>query len=105
MQETIRRIMENMIHKSGQEVDMTVTANIIETLPWIDYSEVFEKIEERGKAEGKAEGFAEAQMKIALNAFERVKHGGNRDRIVETLKDLGIPDEVIRAAHKQTETR
>jgi hypothetical protein len=52
MQETIRRIMENMIYKSGQEVDMTMTANII-----------------------------------------------------ETLKSFGVPDEIINAARKQTESQ
>jgi len=33
----------------------------MDTLPWIDYRELFKKIEERGRTAGKAEGIAEGK--------------------------------------------
>jgi len=55
MQDTIRKTIENTVNKSKEEVDVTMTTNIIETLPWTDYKEFYEKIEERGKTEGRIE--------------------------------------------------
>jgi hypothetical protein len=104
MQETIRKTMENIIAKSEQEVDFVMETNIIETLPWIDYSEVFRKLEERGKAKGIAEGIAEGivkrDMEIAQRAFMRLDHGGNVSEVTNMLKDLGVADTVIKAAQK-----
>ena len=62
MQDTIRKTMENVIIKSKQEVNFAMTTDIIETLPWIDYSEVFARVEELGRAEGRAEGKAEGRI-------------------------------------------
>jgi predicted transposase YdaD len=88
-----------------------MTTNIVETLPWIDYGEVFTKLEERGKTEGKiegkiegkAEGRAERDMEIALKIYARQKQGANMSVLTQTLKELGISDEVIAAARKQHE--
>ena len=48
--------------------------NIKETLPWVDYGEIFRKLEERGiakgKAEGKAEGIAEIIGSMLANKVE-----------------------------------
>jgi predicted transposase YdaD len=86
------------------EVDMTINADILETLPWIDYSEVFEKIEARGRTEGKTEGRtegkAERDMEIALNAFTKWKKL-DAPAIAENLKSLGISEAVVEAARKQ----
>ena len=79
------------------EVDFDMTTNIMETLPWIDYEEIFTEIEERGKAEGKAE----RDMEIALKAFAGLDAGNSLTAIVNTLKELGIPDHVIEAVRRQ----
>ena len=146
MQDTIRKTMENAIVKSGQEVDITMTTNITETLPWIDYRELFEKLEERskavgraeGKAEGKAEGIAEGEargkaegkaegiaegkaegiaegeargkaegiaerdMEISIKAFQKLSSGRSADEIIRSLQELGISDDVIKAACEQS---
>jgi hypothetical protein len=72
MEDTIRKTAENTIIKSKMEADVTMTSNILETLPWIDYREVFEKIEARSKAEGIAEGKAEG---IAEGKAEGIAEG------------------------------
>jgi len=61
MQDTIRKTIENVIVKSQEEVGAIMTTDILETIPCIDYLEVFAKIEERGRAEGKTEGMAEGK--------------------------------------------
>jgi len=107
MQDTIRKTMENVIIRSKKEVDAAMTTNIVETLPWIDYREAFERLEERGRAEGeakgKAEGKAERDMEIALKAFGSLNLGESLTAITNTLKELGIPDNAIESARKQTE--
>ena len=100
MQDTIRKTMENTIIKSKQEVGFTMTTNIVETLPWIDYRAVFAQFEERGKAEGKAE----RDMEIALKAFGQLGGGKSLSAITSELKDFGIPDDIIEAACVQTGT-
>ena len=84
-----------------------MTTNITETLPWVDYREVFTKLEERGRAEGKAEGEAkgkaETQMDIAVKAFARVGRGKDPKVIVEMLKDLEIPMPIIEAARAEAD--
>jgi predicted transposase/invertase (TIGR01784 family) len=72
MQDTIKKTMDNVIIKSKQqEVGKIMTTDIVETLPWIDYSEVCERIEEhaiaKGKAEGEAKGKAEGKAEIVRN--------------------------------------
>ncbi len=107
MQETIRKTLENCVAKADKEVDVAVTTNIVETLPWIDYGEVFRKLEERGKvegrAEGKAEGRTERDMEITRKMFDSQKPGANLSALTKTLRDLGISDEIIESARKQYE--
>jgi hypothetical protein len=100
MQDTIRKTLENVIVRSDEEVDITMTTNIIETLPWIDYKEVFTKLEERGREEGRAE----RDMEIALKLFSQRKQGSNLSALIQAMEDLGISKEVIGAARKQYET-
>jgi hypothetical protein len=95
MQDTIRKTAENTISRAGMEVDLDMAANIVETLPWIDYREVFEKIEDRGKDKGKME----REMEIAENAFKNAD--ASPSMTAEILKAAGIPDEVIKKASKQ----
>jgi flagellar biosynthesis/type III secretory pathway protein FliH len=85
MHETIRMTLENVIEKSKEEVDVAVTTNIVETLPWIDFGEVFKKLEERGRAEGRAEGIAEGEAKgraegIAEGRVEGIAEGEAKGR-------------------------
>ena len=131
MQETIRKTAENIIIKSEQEGGFTMTTNITETLPWVDYREVFTKLEERGRAEGKAEGEAkgraegkaegeakgraegkaegeakgkaETQMEIAVKAFARLGRGKDPEAIAKMLQDLEIPAPVIEAARAEAD--
>ena len=51
----------------------------------------------------KAEGKAERDMEIALKAFDGLKKGKNASEIIDTLKEYGIPDEIIEAARKHSE--
>jgi predicted transposase YdaD len=90
-----------------EEVDFEMTTNIVETLPWIDYREVFEKIEARGEARGETRGEARGKMsgkrerdlEIALNAFRNAD--SSVSTVVEVLKAAGIPGETIDAAREQ----
>ena len=69
----------------------------------------FAKIRAEGKgegmaesrAEGKIEGRDERDFEIAMRAFASLQRGKSMADIVETLKELGIPDETIEAAKKQ----
>jgi predicted nucleotidyltransferase component of viral defense system len=61
----IRVMLETAIAKSKMEVDFTMTTNIIETIPWTNCREVFEKREEQARAEGEAELLNEKNGKIA----------------------------------------
>jgi hypothetical protein len=67
---------------------------------------VLQKFEERGKAEGinigKAEGKAERDTEIALNAFRRARP--DSVHVVDMLRDLGIPDDIIGEARNRAET-
>jgi hypothetical protein len=65
----------------------------LEKTGWIDYREVFQKVEERGKTT--------AQTEIALNAFRRARPGGAQ--VVEILRDFGISDDTIKNARNQIE--
>lgn len=51
-----------------------------------------------GKAEGKVEGRIERDMEIALKMFSIKKDAA---RVTRSLRELGISDEVIKAAHEQ----
>ena len=112
MQDTIRKTMENAIIKSKQEVIIDMTTDIMETLPWIDYREVFTKLEERGKSEGRAEGRAEGMvegiakgsLEIAMKAFDGLNRGKSLLSIVSMLEELGIPNDIIETARKQAES-
>jgi hypothetical protein len=117
MYDTIYTIVRNIIKEADEEVDKAMTTNIVETIPWIDYGEVFRKLEAKSRAEGivvgKAEGIAEGEakgrtegrterdMEIAVKAFSKQKQGINMTAISQTLRDLGISDEIIEAARRQ----
>jgi predicted transposase YdaD len=87
------------------EVGFDMNTNIVETLPWIDYREIFQKIEERGEKRGEERGEKRGKvtrdMEIAMNAFRRARAGGTE--VAETLKDFGISDDIIMHARSQVE--
>ena len=99
MQETIRMTVENTVSRSGKEVGLTLEANIVETLPWIDFGDVIAKLEERSKAEGRTE----RDKEIARKAFGRLSKGVSPAVITQSLMDLGISETIIEAARKQAE--
>jgi hypothetical protein len=103
MQETVRKIIDNITIKSEKEVGFIMTTNITETLPWIDYRELYEKLEERGRAEGEAKGRAARDMEIAQKAFEKLERGRSVSVIVSELKEFGISDEIIDSAREEAE--
>ena len=74
--------------------------NIVETLPWIDYSEVFKKLEERGIAKGIAKGIYKRDTEIAQRAFKRLDSGVDMSETINMLRDLGIADNIIKAAQE-----
>jgi hypothetical protein len=49
MQETIIKTAANTIYKSQMEVGLTMTTNILETLPCIDYQEFYRKLERKAE--------------------------------------------------------
>ena len=103
MQDNIRKIAENAINRAKKEVGFTMDTDILETLPWIDFREVFEKIEERGEARGEMRGEERgkinAQNEIALNAFKR--SSVSQSIVVQFLKAAGISDEIIKSASQK----
>ena len=106
MQDNIRATIDKAAEISKMEVGFIMDTSFVETLPWIDYNEVLQKFEERGKEEGinigKAEGKAEGIREIALNAFRRARP--DSVQVVELLRDLGIPDDIISEARNRAET-
>ena len=100
-----------------------MTTDIIETLPWIDYREVFAKIEERGRSEGITQGRKEGRkegitqgitqgitegmnkrdMEIALKAFDGLYSGSSLPSIINMLKGFNISDDIIESARIQAE--
>ncbi|MDR1320294.1 MAG: hypothetical protein LBK56_02555 [Gracilibacteraceae bacterium] len=110
MQDTIKAVISNTITRSRLEVGFDMNTNLVETLPWIDYREIFQKIEERGEKRGEERGEkrgeergkATRDMEIALNAIRQVKPG--RAVPIETLKSFGIAEDIIRNAQRQIET-
>jgi predicted transposase YdaD len=106
MQDVIRRTAENVLVTSKMEVNLTMHTSILETQPWTDYGEVFDKLEARGEARGKAEGEARGKaardMEIALNAFAKWRKLDAK-AIAENLKILGIPEATVEAARLQSE--
>lgn len=116
MQETIRKTIDNAIARSDEEVEVVMTTNITETLPWIDYNEVAEQLKElgraegmaegraEGKAEGKAEGMAEGkavrEKELAIAAFSKFSGSTSAKDITDMLMKLGIPENTIREAAK-----
>jgi hypothetical protein len=113
MQENVRKIVDNIIAKSDKEVGAVMTTTIVDTLPWVDYKEVFDKLEERGKAEGMLEGMLEGKregvlegmakrdFEIACKAFEKVGRGKSLTTVKKELSDLGISDEIITKAYEE----
>ncbi|MDR1537759.1 MAG: hypothetical protein LBU32_07145 [Clostridiales bacterium] len=59
---------------------------------------------ERVKAQGEAIGIAKRDMEIALKKFRKAKPGADLDGIVENLRDIDIPEEIIEASRKQAES-
>ncbi|MDR1604557.1 MAG: hypothetical protein LBS10_07190, partial [Gracilibacteraceae bacterium] len=90
---------ENIISKAKMEVDFDMAMNMLETLPWLDYYEVFEKLEERGRTEGEERGRAESQREIALNAFRNMD--ASPAVTAKFLQAAGVPEEIIREASEQ----
>jgi predicted transposase YdaD len=94
-----------------------MAANLVETLPWIDYSEVFAKIEERGEEygrklgeeygiklgeeRGEAHGKQARDLELALNAYAtwKLPHSA----IYENLHAQGIAESTIEAARQRHE--
>jgi hypothetical protein len=88
-----------MNHRSDlKEADMKMLTNIVDTFPWINYDEIFEKVETQGIVKGEAK----RDRELALNAFTKWK-GLDAAAITENLKSLGIPDETIAEAQKQVQ--
>jgi predicted transposase YdaD len=87
MQDTVRKTMETAIAKSKMEVDFTMTTNIIDTIPWTNYREIFEKQEEQARAEGKAEGRVEGKIEVALN-LKKLKT--MTDKEIAKLTELSV---------------
>ena len=102
MQDTIRATIENTIKRTELETGYVMDASFVETLPWIDYNEVLQRVEERGKEEGINIGKAEGKIEIALNAFRRARP--DSVQVVELLRDLGVPDDIIGEARNRAET-
>jgi len=133
MQENVRKIVDNIIAKSDKEVGAVVTTTITETLPWVDYKEVFEKLEERSKAEGMQKGLLEGKregmlegkregmlegkregvlegmekrdFEISCKAFEKVGRGKSLATVKKELSDFGISDEIITKAYESVKDK
>jgi hypothetical protein len=95
MQNTIRKTAENTIYRFKKEVNLTMDTNILETLPWIDYQELYRKLEERGRAEG--------QMEMSVNAFVKMGSTKTPKAIAQMLSDFGIPKDVIDSAKTEAD--
>jgi transcriptional/translational regulatory protein YebC/TACO1 len=78
-----------------------MTTNVVETLPWTDYREFYEAREKFIREEGEARGIANAQLQIALKAFGSPNRNKKLTTIINTLKELGIPDDIIETARNQ----
>ena len=113
MLDTIEKIKDKIISKSGLEVEDIMTTDILETLPVIDYPAIIKQIkaegeakgeargEAKGEAKGKAEGKAEALLEVACNTFKQREKGIADSIIIENLLNIGIPEEIIRVAQNQ----
>ena len=84
---------------TGDYEFVTTEYGVLETLPWINYKEVFDKIEERGRVEGRAEGRAEGRMEVVMELLKR----GDLAKNIAMLESLGFTDDFIRSAREQVE--
>ena len=75
MRDVILHTAERHTISTRQTIGRDEILKIIETLPWIDYGEVFRKIEERGRAAGITEGRAERDRELAT----RLDQSGGED--------------------------
>jgi hypothetical protein len=66
MRDVIIHTADRYTISTRQTIGREEMLKIIETLPWIDYGEVFRKIEERGRAAGIAEGRAERDRELGI---------------------------------------
>jgi len=113
MQKTIKMTLDNAIIRSVKEVDVDMTTNITETLPWIDYKAILDELEERSIAEGMAKGMAkgftkgkaERNMEVALNLFKKRRPNSTWEELTQILLDSGISSKTITAARKQYEAK
>jgi hypothetical protein len=88
MQDTIRKTAENaMIRSKEADIDMQSTVEILETIPWIDYSEAFEQQK------------LETQKEFALNSFRGAD--ASPALTIKFLRAAGVPDDVIRNAQAE----
>ena len=79
-----------------------MTTNIKETLPWVDYGEIFRKLEERGIAKGKAEGIAKGKAEgIAEGKAEGIAEG-KAEGIAEIIGSMLANKVEIRDIAKMT---
>ena len=53
-----------------------------------------------GMAKGEKRGRAARDMEIAQKAFDGISKGKSLSSVIEMLRELGIPDNVIESAHK-----
>jgi hypothetical protein len=98
MQDNIHKTAENVLHRSKLKgVDLTMATNVVETLPWVDYREVFKQLEERGRNEGIEKGRMAMSLEIALNVF---RESGKSPSVTTaaSLRKLGISDNIIEEA-------
>jgi hypothetical protein len=97
--DTIYMTVQNIAATSDvKDANITVNTKLVDTFPWINYDEIFEKLKHESKTEGKTE----RDMEHALNAFK----DGSIDPalVVKLLKIQGIPDETIAEAQKHVQT-
>ena len=82
-----------------------MTTDILETLSWIDYDEVFERIEKRSRAEGitegKAEGITQLQMEHAIRLLTIFQQQNDLETAYRVLNELEIPAHIIEAASNE----
>jgi hypothetical protein len=91
-----------------------VTTNIVETLPWIDYGEVFRALEERAGVEegwidawfdGYFEGRNTLGTEFAFKVLVSKTLGADISATIQILREVGISDKCIEAARRQMESQ
>jgi hypothetical protein len=109
MQDTIRETIDNAISRSGEEVRATMTEELLETMPWIDYRAVFKEIEERSEARGEArgektgteKGIRQNSLLTATNYLKTLGRGKSVAIQDIEMQSLGVPDDIIKAVRNE----